>query len=220
MPYVNGVPQTGMYSYLGRNLAESAQGFLDDSLNDLRTRRFTPQQIAGNLNYRWNLYQNDSAARQSAIALALALINAGLKPSVLSASLAAAAGYTTPSAPAQPIVSVTPPTPPPTNVGGGQNGITVTGVPVIVSTVPSPATPTMAQPPSAPASITVMAPPPGPTVVAGTSDGTPLDTSGPSAAPAPAQASIFGKVSPTMLLIGLAVSGFLALKKSKGSRRY
>lgn len=217
MPYTRAVPTTGMYSYLGKSLAESAQGFLTDSLRDLQTRRFTPTQIAGNLNYRWTMYQGDAAARQSAISLAQALINAGLKPSVLAASLAAAAGYAATTAPT-PITTITPPTPPP-SVGGGKNGITLPALPPSQpQTVPSPASPPIAQPPAMPVSITVSAPTPGPTVVAGTSAGTPQDTSGPSAPASPVQASMFGGSS--LALVALAIVGLLALPKAKGTRRH
>lgn len=218
MPYQRGVPVTGMYSYLGASLSQSAQGFLTDSLHDLQTRRFTAQQIAGNLNYRWTTYQADASARQSAISLAQALINAGLPPSALTASLAAAAGYAA-TTPPVPITVVNRPAPPPTGPGGGNNGITLPALPPSMpQSVPSPASPPIAQPPSMPVSITVTAPAPGPAVIAGTSAGTPQDTSGPSTPTTPVQASMFGGSS--LALVALAIIGFLALPKAKGSRRH
>lgn len=217
MPYLRSVPQSGMYSYLGASLSQSAAQYMNDSLRDIATKRFPLAYIAKNLNYRWgngaSAYANDASARQSAITLAGALINAGLPPTALAADLAAAAGYATPRAPT-PITSITPPAPP-QNSGG-----TATVVPIpppTISTTGNPA-PTLAPPPTTPVNVTIAAPPlPAVTVAAGTSPGTPLDTSG------PATAGIAGAlpkgVSP-LALIALAVVGFLALPKSNGSRRH
>ena len=216
MPYLRSVPQSGMYSYLGASLSQSAAQYMNDSLRDIATKRFPLAYIARNLNYRWgngaSAYANDASARQSAITLAGALINAGLPPTALAADLAAAAGYATPRAPT-PITSITPPAPPP-SVGGTASVIPTP--PPVVTTVGNPS-PSIAPPPTTPVNVTIAAPAlPALTVAAGTSPGTPLDTTGPVAA---GVAGAVKGVSP-VALIALALVGFLALPKSKGSRRH
>lgn len=201
--------------YLGNTVVQSAQGFTSDSLRDLTTKRFTPAQVAGNLNYRWQtLYQSNAQAAQAAIQLAQALVNVyGLPVGQLNASLASAAGLqaamiakpivvttTTPAPAISPPASPVPiPVPPPT-------------VSVPVSTTVQPVAPPAsgAVVPSQPVQVSITQPlAAGGSVPATTADITQIPDSG-------------GSITPLLAVAGI-VAAAMALgfgrKRKKGRRR-